>query len=109
VDRVSEKFLAAKTLKELWNCSQLVTDTPIRTKKLDSCKRIPVNPAKCHVINKFLGFKRFCPLATRVPIIVPQRAEEPFPAVRESIVSVFCLCAQARILLFYVSSLGQRN
>jgi hypothetical protein len=48
-------------------------------------------------------------LAARVPRILLQRAEETFPAVRGSIVSVLCLCAQARILLSYVSSIGQRR
>jgi hypothetical protein len=38
-------------------------------------------------------------LANRVPKIVLQRAEDIFPAVRESMVSVLCLCAQKRVLL----------
>jgi hypothetical protein len=32
-------------------------------------------------------------LAIRVPKIILQRAEEVFPAVRESMVSVLCVCA----------------
>jgi hypothetical protein len=47
-------------------------------------------------------------LATRVPRIVLQRGEETFHGVREGIESVLCLWAQ-KILLLYVSYLGQRN
>jgi hypothetical protein len=47
-------------------------------------------------------------LATRVPRIMLQRAEEMFPALRETMVSVLCMCAQKRILLS-VSSNSQRN
>jgi hypothetical protein len=38
-------------------------------------------------------------LATGMPRNLLQRAEEIFPAVRESMVSVLCLYAQTRILL----------
>jgi hypothetical protein len=38
-------------------------------------------------------------LATRVPRIVLQRAEEIFPSVKEIMVSVLCLYAQKRVLL----------
>jgi hypothetical protein len=38
-------------------------------------------------------------LATRVPRIVLQRAEEMFPAMRESIVSVLCMYAQKKIVV----------
>jgi hypothetical protein len=49
-------------------------------------------------------------LATRVPRIILQRAEEMFPALRESLVSVLCMCAQKRIVLSSsVNSDSQRN
>jgi hypothetical protein len=38
-------------------------------------------------------------LATRVPRIILHRAEELFPAMRESMVSVLCMYAQQRIVL----------
>jgi hypothetical protein len=50
-------------------------------------------------------------LAARVPRIMLHRAEEMFPAVRESMVSVLCLCAQKKriLLLPSVKSDSQRN
>jgi hypothetical protein len=50
-----------------------------------------MNPTKCHVINKFKGDNIFCILLQRAARIVLQRAEETFPSVRESMVSVSCL------------------
>jgi hypothetical protein len=35
--------------------------------------------------------------ARRIPRIILQRAEEMFPALRESLVSVLCMCAQKRM------------
>jgi hypothetical protein len=68
-----------------------------------------MNPTKCLSCDKQVSRlqKILLSLATRVAWIVLQRAEETFPAVRESIASVSCLCAQKRILLSYVSCLGQ--
>jgi hypothetical protein len=37
----------------------------------------------------------------RVPVIVLQRVEERYPAVREGMVSAACMCAQERVLSFY--------
>jgi hypothetical protein len=48
-------------------------------------------------------------LARGMPRNLLQRAEEIFPAVRERMVSVLCLCAQTRILFSCVSCFGQRN
>jgi hypothetical protein len=49
-------------------------------------------------------------LATRVPRIILQGVEEMFPAVRESMVSALCMCAQKRIVLSSsVYSGSQRN
>jgi hypothetical protein len=49
-------------------------------------------------------------LATRVPIIVLQRVEEIFPAVREGMVSAVCMCAQESFLSIYsLGPLGQKN
>jgi hypothetical protein len=106
--------VAAKILMALRNCSQLVTGTLIITKTLnywDSCKLIPMDPTEYLSWDKQVWRlqKILHSLATRVPRIVLQRAEEIFSAVRGSIVSVSCLCAQTIILLLYVSSLGQRN
>jgi hypothetical protein len=39
-------------------------------------------------------------IVTRVPVVIVQRAEEIYPALKESMVSVLCLCAQKGILLF---------
>jgi hypothetical protein len=36
-------------------------------------------------------------LARRVPRIILQRAEEMFPALRESLATVLCMCAQKRM------------
>jgi hypothetical protein len=49
---------------------------------------------------KVLGLKRILrSLAARVPRIAPQRDEEMFPALKESMVSALCMCAQKRISL----------
>jgi hypothetical protein len=49
-------------------------------------------------------------LATRVPKIILQRAEEMFPALRENMVSVLCSCGQKRIFLSSsVNSDSQRH
>jgi hypothetical protein len=44
-----------------------------------------------------------------MPRILLQRAEETFPAVRESMVSVLCLCVQKIMLLSSVNSHTLRN
>ena len=38
---------------------------------------------------------------TKVPVIVLQRVEERYPAVKEGMVSAVCMCAQERVLSFY--------
>ena len=44
-------------------------------------------------------------LPTRLPIILLERVEEQFPAVREITVSAMCLCAYRRIVLSYNENL----
>jgi hypothetical protein len=44
-----------------------------------------------------------------VPKIILQSAEEIFPALRETMVSVLCLCSQKSVFLSSVSSHGERN
>jgi hypothetical protein len=48
-------------------------------------------------------------LATGVPRIVVQRAEEIFPALGETVLSVLYVCPQKSVLLLSVSSHDQRN